>query len=122
MVTLSISRRSGINDGMVLNNIGSDTLHGVYNRAGNLEKELEAIAERAPLALLSADQIRLYNAILAEARHLLPQSVVLREDAPDIEPGDIAHAQPFYRILHLAVVPTLHNALSVEPKVPLARV
>lgn len=87
------------------------TLNSLYNRAGNLEKSLEAVAKREPMTLLTPEQIRSYNGVVEEAKKLLPGSVVLKEDAPIIEDGDLPHAETFFRILHMAVVPTLHNAL-----------
>lgn len=93
----------------------SDAAHTVlpalYDRAGNLEKELESLARREPLTLLTPEQVRGYNHILVQAKQLIPKSVVLKEDAPTIEEGDLPHAETFYRIMHTAIVPTLHNAL-----------
>jgi len=86
-------------------------LPALYDRAGNLEKELEAIARREPLTLLTPEQIRAYNHVLVQAKQLIPKSIVLKEDAPVIEDGDLPHAETFYRIVHTAIVPTLHNAL-----------
>lgn len=93
---------------------GTPALRALWNRAGNLEKQLEAVAANAPLAPLTAEQIRAYNTILAEARQALPNSVVLRQDAPDILDTDAPRAQAFFRVMHLAVVPTLHNAIAID--------
>lgn len=90
------------------------TLHGLWNRAGNLEKSLESIAHREPMTLLTPDQIRSYNVVVEEAKKFIPDSVVLKEDAPVIEDGDLPHAETFFRILHMSVVPTLHNALTKD--------
>lgn len=90
------------------------TLNSLYNRAGNLEKSLEAIARREPMTLLTPDQIRTYNTVVEEAKKFLPNSVVLKEDAPIVEDGDLPHAETFFRILHMSVVPTLHNALVTD--------
>ncbi len=92
----------------------SATLHSLYNRAGNLEKTLESVARREPLTLLTPEQIRGYNVVVEEAKRFLPDSVVLKEDAPIIEDGDLPHAETFFRILHMSVVPTLHNVLMDE--------
>ncbi len=89
-----------------------ESLNALYNRAGSLEKSLEPIARREPLTLLTPDQIRIYNGVVEEAKNVLPHSVVLKEDAPLIEEGDLPHAETFYRIMHTAVVPTLHNELT----------
>ncbi|MBC8135070.1 MAG: hypothetical protein H8F28_04180 [Fibrella sp.] len=88
------------------------TLNSLYNRAGNLEKSLESIARREPMTLLTPDQIRSYNVVVEEAKKFLPDSVVMKEDAPIIEDGDLPHAETFFRILHMSVVPTLHNVLT----------
>ncbi|MBC7806456.1 MAG: hypothetical protein H7145_09930 [Akkermansiaceae bacterium] len=88
------------------------TLNSLYNRAGNLEKSLEAIAKREPMTLLTPEQIRTYNHVVEEAKKFLPSSVVLKEDAPIIEDGDLPHAETFFRVLHMSVVPTLHNVLT----------
>ena len=91
--------------------ISHDTVPELYNHAGNLEKELEAIADREPLTLLTAEQIHAFNGIVERAKAFFPDSVALKEDAQLIEEGDVAQAFPVYRVLHTAIVPTLHNAL-----------
>ncbi|MBC8143676.1 MAG: hypothetical protein H7Y38_19780 [Armatimonadetes bacterium] len=91
--------------------VAHDSVPELYNHAGNLEKELEAIASREPLTLLTAGQISTYNSIVERAKSFFPNSVALKEDAQLIEEGDIAQAHPIYRVLHTAIVPTLHNAL-----------
>ncbi len=99
-----------IKDQSVEENAGTP-LAALYKRAGNLEKSLESLANANPLTLLTPEQIRTYNAVVEEARSFVPESVALREDAPIIENGDLPHAASFYRIMHTAVVPTLHNAI-----------
>ena len=91
--------------------VAHDSLPELYNHAGNLEKALEPVAAREPQTLLTPEQIRTYNSVVERAKTFLPNSVALKEDAPTIEDGDLPHAQTFYRILHTAIVPTLHNAL-----------
>ena len=90
------------------------TLTLLWNRAGNLEKALESVARREPLTLLTPEQIRTYNSVVEDAKRFLPDSVVLKEDAPLIEDGDLPHAETFFRILHMSVVPTLHNAMTID--------
>ena len=92
--------------------VAHDTLPELYNHAGNLEKSLEGVAEREPRTLLTPEQIRTYNSVVERATAFLPTSVVLKEDAPLIAYGAMPQAQTVYRILHTAIVPTLHNALT----------
>ena len=103
-----------IRDTPVVSSEVEDPILGLYHRAGNLEKSLEAIARRNPLTILTPEQIRDYNSVVESAKTFLPTSVVLKEDAPIIESGDLPHMETFFRILHTSVVPTLHNALIAD--------
>ena len=94
--------------------VSHDSLPELYNHAGNLEKSLEKIAERDPLTLLTPEQVRIYNSVVTRAQGFLPGSVALKEDAPLIEDGDLPYAGAVHRILHTAIVPTLHNALPTD--------
>ena len=81
----------------------------LYDLAGNLEVDLEGIAERHPTEALPAEHMDRYNRILRAARALLPNSVALKEDVDEI--GADTRADRAYHDLHTTIVPTLHNAL-----------
>jgi hypothetical protein len=87
-------------------------LRELWKNAGTFQIALEEIARRSPLATLNAEQVRVFNEYLAEARTLLPDSVILKDDVVgadlDTPVSEAEHA------LRVDIVPTLHNALPVE--------
>ena len=83
-------------------------LDNLYRRAGDLEVELQALSRRDE-AVLTAGQIGSVNAILQEALELLPNSKALREDAEEID--EDTSPMDAYHMMHVTIVPTLHNAL-----------
>lgn len=87
-------------------------LIALYERAGDLQLELERASSHGPNAPLSIEQIIRFNQILRAARETITSSIALREDVEEVD-GDTRTIDA-YHMLHVTVVPTLHNALPAE--------
>ena len=87
-------------------------LHALYQRAGDFELELERAVAHDPNARLTEEQADRFNTLLHTARELITNSIALKEDSDDME--TTTRAADAHRVMHLTVVPTLHNALPPE--------
>lgn len=89
-----------------------ERLFSIYRSAGDLEIALEGIMRRDPDQLMTSAQSGIFNDVLSAARDLLPESRALRQDIEEAEYG--MKASTAWRLLHITLVPTLHNALPDE--------
>jgi hypothetical protein len=86
-----------------------DSLYTLYRSAGDLEIALHNITRREPSAMLTPLQVTIFNEALRSARQMISHSRALREDIGEVN-EDTSAAEAF-RMLHVTLVPTLHNAL-----------
>ena len=84
-------------------------LLNLYRHGGDIEIALEGTARRDRTLLMAPAEVAAYNALLRDARQLVPNSVALRDDVGEAD--ETTTAFDAHHALRLTILPTLHNAL-----------
>ena len=84
-------------------------LLNLYRHGGDLEIALEGTARRDRALLMAPAEVAAYNALLRDARQLVPDSIALRDDVA--EAGETTTAFAAHHALRLTILPALHNSL-----------
>lgn len=89
----------------------ADTPLAIYRRAAAMESKLRHLMDEEPHALLEGANITAFNQLLEAARHLVPNSVALRQDLELIDDTHVLAVDNAWHAVHVTLLPTLHNAL-----------